>query len=303
MKNTRNQHCIFYSPQNRKSQRLIKKWNNRNIKILPNPILSISHYHSNYHVFTKKKDHKWSSNVLVIVVMTKIAAAPIHRWFIDLIKTTRIKKSIFLMTWQKSIPLLIITITANELTWLFVVTSAILPTIEIINTLKTLEIFALSSVFNNSWLLTGRQLRTTITLVFTFLYWSAVISLMKEMKNRTSINSRTPSTGNVTITFLANLRSLPPTTGFAAKWLLSIKIIKTGLLTQTTALMLASLINIYSYIRLCSSNLTGVKNGKKKQKTYKQSYSSSFHIYNLYTVVCKVFWCNTTKNLLFKLDS
>lgn len=218
-------------------------------------------------LYSQKKDQKWTTPVIITVLVTKIAAAPIHRWFIDLIKTIRITKSILLITWQKSMPLLVVTATHNNFLWFFVITSAILPTIEILNTLKTLEILALSSVFNNRWLLTRRQLRTTVTLMFTFLYWSAVILIMKEMKNRKSITNRTPSTRTITFTFLANLRSLPPTTGFVAKWILSIKIIKAGLLTQATTVIAISLVNTYTYIRLCSSNLIENKRRKKNKKS------------------------------------
>lgn len=76
--------------------------------------------------------------------------------------------------------------------------------------------------------------------------------IILEIFKLTNFNKITHSSNLFTLTFTANLSRLPPTSGFLAKWILSIKLISVGFLYYLTTLIFLSIINVFIYFRINS---------------------------------------------------
>jgi len=192
---------------------------------------------------------------ITLLLVLKIASSPIHRWFLDVIKSLNWLKAMILITWQKFIPIVVLRLIRGLFLWVFVFFCATLTSIEILRKKVVLEVIALSSVFNNSWAIVSTQLSFRILLLFTILYWVAVISFILEIFRQFNILKIFKSNGLLRLLFLLNISSLPPTTGFLAKWFVLIKIVKIGQVFQLTVLILTSIVNVFAYVRISSLRL------------------------------------------------
>jgi NADH:ubiquinone oxidoreductase subunit 2 (subunit N) len=90
------------------------------------------------------------SFLIRIALIIKLAAAPFHFWFISVCKKRSWINNKILLTWQKLMPIYLVMYTAKSLLLFFVLLSATIGSVFLINKKSFKEILALSSVFNLS---------------------------------------------------------------------------------------------------------------------------------------------------------
>jgi NADH:ubiquinone oxidoreductase subunit 2 (subunit N) len=203
--------------------------------------------------------------IMVLSLMVKIACSPFHLWFIYIVEESDLKVAFMLMSWQKLLPVLVLSQSNQSWLIVFVFTTSIFPFFEQLVVGRMLKIIALSSVFNNSWLLVRVRLSVVVIIVFIILYWAAVLvllALLSGVKRLFEVKAGRPF---FSLMFSFNLAGLPPTSSFFAKWVVFVKIMKFGLFTIGVYLVLLTVINTFVYARLVSGDLfnEGLEGGSK----------------------------------------
>lgn len=209
--------------------------------------------------------------IRISALIIKSAAAPLHQWFINVSKNIKWVPNIILFTWQKMAPLYLVLFQAKKIVAPFIIISAFLGAISIINKKNLKEILAYSSIFNLSWILLAISVRTKIFVLFTLIYWISVFFATWTIK-RTEVvfleDMNEKINKWVTILLIANLAGLPPLVGFIAKWITFSESLKTGIKIITTTLLVIRSVNLYVYMRIVNSN--AIKNRSSVQQNKKK---------------------------------
>nr|YP_002317283.1 NADH dehydrogenase subunit 2 [Steganacarus magnus]ACH41156.1 NADH dehydrogenase subunit 2 [Steganacarus magnus] len=202
------------------------------------------------------------SNLLIVSIMIKIGSPPLHQWFIEIIQLLSKIQVLLLMTWQKSIPIFLLIMVSNSFKMFFVFSSIMISSMMIPFVKNIFLVLGWSSIFNNSWMIMSSSISILITVTFMILYWSAVMFMMKEVFYFFQLNENTSKKKIFTFSLISNLGSLPPTSGFLAKWLVSMKLIKIGEIMNLLIIIMLSMWNSYSYMRWISINALMIKESK-----------------------------------------
>lgn len=207
------------------------------------------------------------SLVAILSLIIKSAAAPLHQWFVNIASNMKWMNNIILFTWQKLAPLYLILFQTKKMVLPFILTSAFLGTISIMNKKRLKKIIAFSSVFNLRWIILAICLRTKIFIIFTGIYWISVMFVILIIKK---INLRFLEEINkkinkwIPLLLMINLAGLPPLIGFIAKWITFLEGVKIRIKTMVTILLVIRALNLYVYIRIVRVNT--IKTSRRLQK-------------------------------------
>jgi NADH-ubiquinone oxidoreductase chain 2 len=94
--------------------------------------------------------HLVSSALISVSIFLKLGAAPLHGWFISLMRTVSLRTLFYLSTTQKIIPLIILSglLVGGPLLWLTLLATLIVSSISGFSTLPLTKILAVSSLNN-----------------------------------------------------------------------------------------------------------------------------------------------------------
>lgn len=189
-----------------------------------------------------------------ISIIAKIAAAPLHQWFVSITTNSNWKIAAILTTWQKLAPIFLIVYQLKTITWMFILTSIVRGATLQINKKKVLEILGLSSVFNLGWIITAILLNGQTFFLFTILYWASVLTLIwitasSNFKDITQeVYKNFPKW--VTLIVVSNLAGLPPFPNFVTKIIVLAEGLKNYLITAVTLILVARAVNLFIYLRI-----------------------------------------------------
>lgn len=225
-----------------------------------------------------------------IALSIKIGCSPFHQWFINIVKITKWKNRTVLITWQKIAPVFLIVYQMKQLFYIFIIFSVVTGSLSQINKSIVIEVIAFSSVFNLRWIILAITLNIKILLVFSIIYWIAVvivIVVVYETKiqkiNRESV--KVIKKWNYFI-IIINLAGIPPLAGFLAKWVVFKEILNFSITRITTTFLLIRRINLYIYLRLINVMMTNVVYPKQKRyKKERKTLSLVVFIINVFPLV------------------
>lgn len=206
-------------------------------------------------------------------ILTKLASAPFHRWFLEIVPKVEMKTRIILITWQKLAPIYILIFIIKTAVLISLLASGILGRVIQITKSKLLEIIALSSIFNLRWMILASIIRTQRLFLFTLTYWSILLlvitTLIKIKLMNTSVDTAKTMSLWTTTLALAGLAGIPPTIGFYAKIQVIIQALKSSIKEVVTVLLVIRATNFYIYLRMISPRTTysPSKSQKNKEKT------------------------------------
>jgi NADH:ubiquinone oxidoreductase subunit 2 (subunit N) len=201
---------------------------------------------------------------IIGAIFLKLGAAPLHRWFISLVKTVRPWVLFFLSTIQKVIPLVIL---CSINTWVFFLFSVILLNSSLIfwnrvRTIRLIKILALSSVNNLRWILIGSFIGLRVTIFYIFIYIIVILGVILVFKGPQKVTFRQiHSIGYydqlIAILVLLSLGGLPPLTGFLGKiFILKFRVIQIRIaliiILIFSSLLLLFIYTSYCYLGLCN---------------------------------------------------
>nr|AXS65821.1 NADH dehydrogenase subunit 2 [Rhinostomus barbirostris] len=202
----------------------------------------------------------FTSTLIIIALMIKMAAAPFHFWFPEVMSGTSWSLALILMTWQKIAPMVMLMNNFIDpvILSLAIMVSSIFSGIQGMNQMNLKKIMAYSSINHTSWMIAAILTTTTSWLNYFILYTllTAAIVLMMYVYNINSFEQLVyvlHNQKNLKVMFFASFLSLgglPPFLGFFPKWMTAhLFIIQEFYLTGMILIML-TMITIYFYVRI-----------------------------------------------------
>nr|YP_009113964.1 NADH dehydrogenase subunit 2 [Pelusios castaneus]AGL45233.1 NADH dehydrogenase subunit 2 [Pelusios castaneus] len=203
-----------------------------------------------------------SCMTLTMAMSIKLAVAPFHFWFPEVLQGATMLTALLLTTWQKLAPLTILVQCSQNLnTTLLIllgVTSILIGGWGGLNQTQLRKIMAFSSIAHLGWMYTILTFSPKITLLTFYLYvimtttTFLTINILQTSNMSTLMTSwtKTPFTNTMMLLNLMSLAGLPPLTGFTPKWLILQELTKQHLTVIATVMALTSLLSLYFYLRI-----------------------------------------------------
>jgi len=230
-----------------------------------------------------------ASYLILIRIILKIGAAPLHNWSVPVAVACTPTNLILFLTLQKIFPFFIIKIYTNFLFFFFIFfiwRSLIWGATQNLSQLIIKNIIIISRISQLGWLLL-RLLCTTIW-EFYFIFYFFLLLIIFPLLKKNLLKLFSDSHNFKTIFIFLRLRGLPPFLGFFPK-VLVIKISVIFSLLFTIALLLAfSLVDLYVYIRLGLLSILGKKIFLIWAKIIQWNFNLLFYV-NLVIILFLVF--------------
>nr|ALC76372.1 NADH dehydrogenase subunit 2 [Dixonius taoi] len=203
-----------------------------------------------------------TTTIAVMAIMMKLAIAPAHLWYPEILQGTTLTTALIISTWQKLAPLAILYMMMNHLPTqtllLLGLLSALIGGWSGLNQTQTRKLMAFSSIAHMGWLITALSLNPSLTTLslMTYLIMTTTVFLMLHTSTTKSLTdsgttwTHSPLTLTFTMLTLLSLGGLPPLTGFMPKLLILNELTEQKLIPLATTMALASLPSLAFYTRL-----------------------------------------------------
>nr|ALV88937.1 NADH dehydrogenase subunit 2 [Heteronotia binoei] len=203
-----------------------------------------------------------ATTTITVAIMMKLAIAPTHLWYPEIIQGVTMTTALIISTWQKIAPLTLLYLLINHLSTNTMLTlgllSALLGGWAGLNQTQTRKIMAFSSISHMGWMITALCLTpslATLTMITyiamtTTMFISLTMSSSKTLLDLGTSWTHSPILLTTTMLTLLSLAGLPPLTGFMPKLLILKELVTMKLLAMSTMLALTSLPNLAFYTRM-----------------------------------------------------
>nr|YP_009110531.1 NADH dehydrogenase subunit 2 [Uroplatus ebenaui]BAP90310.1 NADH dehydrogenase subunit 2 [Uroplatus ebenaui] len=203
-----------------------------------------------------------AATMLTVGLLTKLGAAPMHMWYMEVLQGMTMNMALLISTWQKLAPLALLTTTANHLphntTMTIGLTSVVLGGLLGLNQTQTRKILACSSISHMGWIIMTLPINpqlTTVALLIYIIISTMTFNLLAATKTTSLLDlgnawTTSPALLSLMTCALMSLGSVPPLSGFMPKILILNDMARLNLLPFATVMALASLPNLYFYTRM-----------------------------------------------------
>nr|AEF33989.1 NADH dehydrogenase subunit 2 [Podocnemis unifilis] len=203
-----------------------------------------------------------SCTAMTVAMAIKLALAPFHLWFPEVLQGSTTMIALLLTTWQKLAPVAILTQCTQNLNPTMLVLLGIFSTIiggwGGLNQTQLRKMLAFSSIAHMGWLATMITFSTNLTLLTFYVYiiMTSTVFLMINMLKTNNMSTlmtswtKLPPMNMLMMLTLMSLAGLPPLTGFTPKWLILQELTKQHLTTTATLMALTSLLSLFFYLRI-----------------------------------------------------
>nr|YP_010350397.1 NADH dehydrogenase subunit 2 [Ixodes myrmecobii]UOK09878.1 NADH dehydrogenase subunit 2 [Ixodes myrmecobii] len=228
--------------------------------------------------------------VIIFSILIKMASAPFHMWFPQISENITMKSFFLLSTFQKMIPLQIMSNFNNQKIIIFIILSAIIGTFGGFNQTSLRKILAFSSISHLSWMMTLILINQYFWIMYFILYSTIIFKIVIYMKVNfvntiNNIHTKMMTNQNkfqLFSTFLS-LAGLPPFFGFFMK-MISILIIINKIPWILLILIPSSLGNMYFYTRVLFPMIMTYNSLIKNNSSF-SAKSLSFFILNFFSFI------------------
>lgn len=201
---------------------------------------------------------EFTSVLMELALALKLGAAPLHFWFVRVLRVRRLEVLFLLSTLQKVLPLRIFQwLSRGGLSRLLVLSRAFTAGWGIFNHRNLRGILAYSSIFTVAWCLARLAGSLWIWARYLFIYGIGllgIVILIRESNSRRvshlQLRHRTGAARLILFFGLATLGGLPPLGRFWVKVMVLVFLIQSGDLLRARVLMLGSIWVLYAYIRV-----------------------------------------------------
>nr|YP_010263932.1 NADH dehydrogenase subunit 2 [Halobates calyptus]UIG88082.1 NADH dehydrogenase subunit 2 [Halobates calyptus]UIG88194.1 NADH dehydrogenase subunit 2 [Halobates calyptus] len=200
-----------------------------------------------------------SMSMITLSMCMKIGMAPMHLWFINIMKKLKWNNCMMLMTWQSIAPLYIMSNTNNNIFMINIlaIMSALIGAIGGINQTSTKKIMAYSSINHLGWMTTCIIYDNETWMKYLIIYSLMILILTNSFKkksinfiNQMSMNMKTKTEKMSFIMMMLSLGGLPPFLGFLPKWLVIQSLMNNECKMTIIILMMTSMITLFYYMRM-----------------------------------------------------
>lgn len=197
------------------------------------------------------------SRVVVLLLRYRLGAGPFFYWFPSVCSGVGWVSCYMLITFQKVIPLFLISGFLNIIMWYIIIISLIIGVLGSINQVNIKNLFAYSSIHHLGWLIScifrNDLFWLWYLLIYSFMLISVVLYLILYDINNFYILGRNKDKGWFIIGFMS-IGGLPPLLGFFLKWSALVYILSINY-TFVIFLLLMSVIMLYIYLRVVYDTL------------------------------------------------
>nr|YP_001874815.1 NADH dehydrogenase subunit 2 [Mecistops cataphractus]ABP62963.1 NADH dehydrogenase subunit 2 [Mecistops cataphractus]AER37355.1 NADH dehydrogenase subunit 2 [Mecistops cataphractus]AER37372.1 NADH dehydrogenase subunit 2 [Mecistops cataphractus]AER37374.1 NADH dehydrogenase subunit 2 [Mecistops cataphractus]QOI74185.1 NADH dehydrogenase subunit 2 [Mecistops cataphractus] len=200
--------------------------------------------------------------IMILAMFIKVGLVPFHFWVPETIQGMSPTASIFLLTWQKLGPLILLFLMSPLVNFEVISVVSILSVTVAgwlgLNQTQIRKLVALSSIAQMAWTVIIIKYAPSLTILAFYVY-SITISttlLTLEKLSTTSVSSlllsfsKAPITSSLLTISLLSLSGLPPLAGFLPKWLTIDQLVAEGAIWITFVMLMASLLSLFFYLRL-----------------------------------------------------
>nr|YP_010374024.1 NADH dehydrogenase subunit 2 [Episesarma lafondii]QJH91618.1 NADH dehydrogenase subunit 2 [Episesarma lafondii] len=201
--------------------------------------------------------------LIFLALMLKLASAPFHFWFPQVMEGLNWPQVFLLSTIQKLAPMILLSyLMINniliKMIIFFSIMSAIVGALGGLNLMYLRKIIAFSSINHMSWMMIAISTGDTFWLFYFFIYSLILMSITSMFFNLQvfTLSNLMQSDQNsilhsilISFNFLS-LGGLPPFTGFIPKWMLIQTMVNMNLYIPLFFLLFSALITLYFYLRI-----------------------------------------------------
>nr|AIW64790.1 NADH dehydrogenase subunit 2 [Mekongiella wardi] len=198
-------------------------------------------------------------------LLIKIGAPPFHFWFPEVMKTSKWKNCLMLMTWQKMAPMMAMSYCIEKKLFIasIVISKIFIGAVGGLNQTSLRQIMAYSSISHVGWMISSMMISETMWEMYFLIYTilSAIMTIFFNQSNFFFVNQIFMSSSNKTeIKFfmtlsLLSLGGLPPFLGFLPKWMVIQMMVETSMTLLVTAMAMLTTITLYYYIRMSFTSM------------------------------------------------
>nr|UAM92189.1 NADH dehydrogenase subunit 2 [Geosesarma faustum] len=201
--------------------------------------------------------------IIFFALLLKLASAPFHFWFPQIMEGLNWPQVFLLSTIQKLAPMILLSYlminnTLIKMIIFFSIMSAIMGALGGLNLLHLRKIIAFSSINHMSWMMIAISTGDTFWFIYFFIYLFILFSITNMFFNLQmfTLSNLMQSDQNsifhsILISFnLLSLGGLPPFTGFILKWMLIQTMVNFNLYIPLFFLLSSTLITLYFYLRI-----------------------------------------------------
>lgn len=157
----------------------------------------------------------------IIIIRYKIGAGPFFFWFSSVCDMITWWPCFMLMSFQKLIPLILVSIYSSVVIWLVILIRLYVGLIGVINQTRIKRLLAYSSIHHNGWILMCVYIYDYFWLIYLILYSFLIFSIIVIISKNEILNFsllRKINEKNILIFGLLSIGGIPPILGFFLKW-------------------------------------------------------------------------------------
>nr|YP_010448650.1 NADH dehydrogenase subunit 2 [Sinelater perroti]UTS56938.1 NADH dehydrogenase subunit 2 [Sinelater perroti] len=200
---------------------------------------------------------------LTSALLTKMGMAPFHFWFPEVLEGLSWINCLLILTWQKLAPMILILYNPSNMKFISIsiIISVIISGLMALNQVSIRKIMAFSSINHMGWMMSMIMTMQTIWLIYFIIYSLITVNLIiifEKTKcffiNQLSLINKNNMTKILFILNFLSLSGIPPFLGFIPKWLSIQILMEKNMFLLTTIMIMATLIMIFTYIRISLSS-------------------------------------------------
>nr|YP_006234050.1 NADH dehydrogenase subunit 2 [Archaeocroton sphenodonti]AET63103.1 NADH dehydrogenase subunit 2 [Archaeocroton sphenodonti] len=194
--------------------------------------------------------------IINIAIMIKLAMIPFHFWITMISESLDLFPLFIILTFQKMIPLIILTKCKSEIVLIFGMISSVFGSIMALNSKLLKKIMIFSSISHMGWMTILIFIQSNFWVFYLILYILIFFKIFNILKKNHLISMSNLMFKKINtnmklllISMMLSLGGMPPFLGFFMKLMSIFFIIKVSLVSAII-LAISSLVNIYFYVRI-----------------------------------------------------
>nr|YP_004021618.1 NADH dehydrogenase subunit 2 [Phraortes illepidus]YP_010601338.1 NADH dehydrogenase subunit 2 [Phraortes lii]WAL35417.1 NADH dehydrogenase subunit 2 [Phraortes lii]BAJ24439.1 NADH dehydrogenase subunit 2 [Phraortes illepidus] len=215
-------------------------------------------------IITKAKMTNLNMNnmLMMTALMMKSGVSPFHFWLPKTMEGLSWMNCLIMMTWQKIIPLLMMSHMIKMSNFLMMTTtlSVMIGSIGGLNQTSLRKLMAYSSISNNGWMLAAMLISEMLWITY-FIMYSILMMIMTMTMDKYKIyhlNQLMNMNENnfkklILMMNMLSISGLPPMMGFLMKWMVLQASLNLKEMMMMMLLIMITLITIYYYLRIMYS--------------------------------------------------
>nr|AAS00829.1 NADH dehydrogenase subunit 2 [Armillifer armillatus] len=208
--------------------------------------------------------------IITLIMIMKSGSAPFHHWFITITNNISWSSLLLLLTWQKIIPFLIISLMNTWMILPLAILNLIIGSTSGISTPSTRLIMTYSSLSHQGWMYSSMMFSDSLWMFYLMIYsMNFILCLLpfSLMNNTLLNNSLTPYSSKISLFIsLMNLAGIPPLPGFIPKWII-LEMIPAHFTPLSLILITSTTLSIFFYMQMTFTTLTLSSHNKPLTKS------------------------------------